>query len=52
MGEVPLYSPLQGYPSSGEQAHALGTPLYKGTSLIRKCIPLRPYRSPMPRDLW
>ena len=25
---------------------------YRGTSLIRKRLPLGPYCSPMPRDLW
>jgi hypothetical protein len=27
-------------------------PLYRGTSLLRNCLPLGPYSNPMPRVLW
>ena len=33
-------------------APCLHQSLYRGTSLIRKRLPLGPYRRPMPRALW
>ena len=44
-------------PPSRALSHALSlstriASVYRGTSLIRKRIPLKPYRRPMPRVLW
>ena len=34
------------------QSHQIGEAKYRGTSLIRKRLPLGPYSRPMPRALW
>ena len=48
-------SPIPGMPVQGQsfevQSLRLGFQVYRGTSLIRKCIPLGPHRRPMPRVL-
>jgi len=36
----------------GGAAHGVDPPGYRGTSLIRNCLPLGPYSRTMPRALW
>ena len=53
MSEVPLYGrPLPLICTRCRDGRILEESLYRGTSLIRKRPPLRPYSRPMPRAPW
>jgi len=59
MGEVPLYvwrllEKKEAHRPWGvlRRLHVLLDIKYRGTSLIRNCYPLEPYRTTMPRVLW